>query len=270
MSLAITRCRLEPASPPTIPHPAYDKGDMLFEGHGLLVKGTVELGAPTPGPSAIREFFVPRVLSSPIGMGWRAGWIQLCCQEEIWGLYRGAMPTDGAMLARWPSGDSFDTESRDNRELFVKFDGAFYKEMSAGSPIAHLEFVDKPQQYFKPSLTNSLTRKPNVLAVAFVRLSFILALAARDPEDNLHVLKHMYWWLRWESTFKGPAQALIETRVELHSEAGQSNPEDGAPPKLAQALKAGSHASSNVLAQTSEEKSYPNWKDLGHLRPLAR
>jgi hypothetical protein len=270
MSLAISSCRLEPAAPPSASRPFIHDGKMLFQGENFLVKGTLQMGPP-PASAGLREFLLPRLLSSPIGMGWRAGWIQLCCQEEVWGLYRGATPTDGTLMARWPSSESFDTESQDNREFFVKYNGKFYKELSSGSPTALLEFKDAPQHYFPPSLMNSITLKPNVLAVAVVRMSFILALAARDPEDHLHVLKSMFWWLRWESTFKGPAAALQETRVDSRTEAGQSNPEDAAPPKLMQALKSGaSHKSSNVLAQDSEEKSYARWQDLAHIRPLPR
>src|SRR5437762_8300848 len=112
MSLAIVGCRLEPKSPPKAPRPEYYEGDMTFQSLGFRISGTVELGA-APGPTPLREFFLPRMLTSPVGLGWRAGWIQLCCQEEVWGLYRGEAPGDGAMLARWPAGESIDTEARD-------------------------------------------------------------------------------------------------------------------------------------------------------------
>lgn len=266
-TLAVTSCSITPMTPPVAAPPFPHDDKILFQGEDFKVGGAVGIGAPA---APVREFLVPRVLSSAIGMGWRASWIQLCCQEEVWGLYRGAAPADGTMLAKWPACDSFDTESRDNRELWVHVARGFYVPLSSASPNGTLEFKDVPQHYFEPALTNTITGRKNVLAVAVVRLNFILALAAKDPDDNLHVLKHMTWYCNWEANFRGPADDLEAVPVAHKTGAGQGNPQDAAPPKLMKALQNTSYASSNVLAQDCRETSYATWQALAHVRPLPR
>jgi hypothetical protein len=265
--LAITQCLLVPESIPTVPPPEVKNGIVTFQSLNLGARGVVNLGGP--GAVPIRETVYPRPHSYPIGLGWRAGWIQLCCQEEIWGLYRGKLPTDGTMLAKWPPGEALDMDSPDTRKLFVVTSGDGYKYLSAESSSAVIRFQDFPIQQFHASLTNKATMQPNELAVAVVRMSFILALAARDPDDHLHVLKHFYWWIRWEATFKSNAQGVLAcTVVPSKTEAGLTNPHDGGPPKLMAAIAgAALGASANTVAQNSVETSYPRWQDLGHLRP---
>jgi len=266
-NLIITSCSITPVTPPVAAEPFMDEGNMLFQGENFTVGGSVGMGPP---PSSLREVVIPRVLAYPIRVGWRAGWIQLCSQDEIWAIYRGAASADGSLLAKWTVCDTFDTKSTDNSELWVQMADKFLVYLSASKTTGLLEFKDVPHQYFEPSLTNRITGRKNILAVAVVRMSFILALAAKDPEDNLHLMKHMTWKLQWECNFRGPADALEVLPVAHKTKAEQGNPLDKAPQKLIQALKNPSHVSSNMRAQEYEVTPYPNWQGLAYLRPLPR
>jgi hypothetical protein len=266
--LSIAQCLLVPVGTPVACPPEVKAGIVTFQCLKLLVRGSVELGTPPAGAAPVRETLFPRPHSYPIGLGWRVGWIQLCCQEEVWGLYRGKTPTDGTMLAKWPPGEALDMQSTDTRDLFVKMSGQFYKYLTPDSRSAVIEMQDFPIQQFHASLLNKATMKDNELAVAVVRLSFILALAVRDPDDHLHVLRSINWWVRCETTFKpGADGVLVATTVPSKTGAGLTNPHDGGPPKLMSAIAGAAHASANTLAQNSVETCYPRWQDLASLRP---
>lgn len=256
----ITACSITKRHPPTAPRPFYHEGHLLFQCEDFLVAGSATLGAE--GQAAVTATRFPRTTRSAIGAGWRVAWIQLCHQEKVRGLYKGETARDGALLAEWPESVSFDTQSQDNSALWVSTDRGFYSELTASAPTATLEFRDAPQHYFKPSLNNITTGEPNVLAFAVVKLSFILALAAKDPEDTLYVLKHMTWGVQWESTFRGPADRLDDTAVPRRTRAVEGNPLDAAPPKLVKALGNPSRASSNVLAQECVVTPWRNWDAL--------
>jgi len=246
-------------------------GTVRFFCEDLRIKGVVGIGEGT-SPDAGRFVVIPRTLTSPVGMGWRAGWVQLCCQEEVWAIYRGENPGDGTIRAKWPSYEALDTESRDNSEVLVAFRAPLYQTMNSDKPTANLEFTDVPIQEFQSTMMNSVTKKLNTIAVAVARFSFILVLAARDPEDNLYLLQWVPWWVRWESTFQltgnAPSKTLTDSRVDRRTQGGTGNPSYGIPAKLINIIKLGSRQSANVMAQKVDVKCYANWKDLAHLHPL--
>lgn len=246
-------------------------GTVKYWCESLKVKGVVGIGEGAH-PDADRFAVIPRTLTHPLGIGWRAGWVQLCCQEEVWAIYRGETPGDGTIRAKWPSWEALDTASRDNSEVLVSFDAPFYQRLNADKPTANLEFMDIPIQTFATTMMNSVTKKTNTIAVAVARFSFILALAARDPEDNLYLLQWVPWWTRWESTFKttgtGLNKTLTEQRVDRRTQGGTGNPSYGIPQKLINIIKLGSRQSANTLAEKVEVKCYGNWKDLAHIRPI--
>lgn len=269
---SINNVRLTVANAPTAVRPdILREGIVKFFCNDFLVKGVVGTGEGTH-PDAGRFVVIPRTLTSPIGMGWRAGWVQLCCQEEVWAIYRGETPGDGTIRAKWAPYEALDTESRDNSEVLVAFRAPLYQTMNSDKPTANLEFMDVPVHEFETTKMNSVTRKMNTIAVAVARFSFILVLAARDPEDNLYLLQWVPWWLRWESTFKltgdGLNKTLKEDRVDRRTQGGTGNPSYGIPAKVINLIKLGSRQSANVLAQNVEVKCYANWKDLAHIRPL--
>jgi hypothetical protein len=269
-TLSITNCRMAVAGAPSAVRPDIQRGVVKFWCENLRVTGEATLGEGAPDAGAARIPLIPRARSSSSGMGWRVGWVQLSCQEEVWAIYRGDNPSDGTLLAKWPSYETLDTKSSDTSEIFVTFDAPFYKLLSAASPTAAVEFRDIPIQEFVTSMTNTMTRKINTIAVTVAKFSFILALAARDPEDNLHVLKWVPWWVRWESTYKmsGVNGSLAESPVRSRTTGGAGNPQYGLPAKLAQAVKFGPQSSANTLAQNMDVKCYSKWEDLKHLRPL--
>jgi hypothetical protein len=269
---SINNVRMTVASAPTAVKPdILREGIVRFFCNDFLVKGVVGTGAGTH-PDANRFVVIPRTGTSPIGMGWRAGWVQLCCQEEVWAIYRGENPGDGTIRAKWAGYEAIDTESRDNSEVMVAFRAPLYQTMNSDKPTANLEFMDVPVHEFQTTLMNSVTKKVNTIAVAVARFSFILALAARDPEDNLYLLQWIPWWLRWESTFKltgnAPNRTLTESRVDRRTQGGTGNPGYGIPVKLINLIKLGSRQSANVLAQNVDVQCYANWKDLAHIRAL--
>jgi len=246
-------------------------GTVKFWCEALKIKGTVGIGEGAH-PDASRFVVIPRTRTHPLGIGWRAGWVQLCCQEEVWAIYRGETPGDGTIRAKWPPYETLDTASRDNSEVLVSFNAPFYQQLNADKPTANLEFFDIPIQTFETTMDNTVTKKVNTIAVAVARFSFILALAARDPEDNLILTQWVPWWVRWESTFTttgtGLNKTLTEQRVDRRTQGGTGNPSYGIPVKLVNLIKLGSRQSANVLAEKVDVKCYANWKDLAHIRAL--
>jgi hypothetical protein len=269
---AINNVRMSVANAPDAVRPEILRdGTVKYWCEALKIKGVVGIGEGTH-PDADRFVVIPRTLTHPLRIGWRAGWVQLCCQEEVWAIYRGETPGDGTIRAKWPSYEAIDTASPDNSEVLVSFKEPLYQGMNSDRPTANLEFMDVPIQTFETTMTNTVTRKTNTLAVAVARFSFILVLAARDPEDNLYLLKWVPWWVRWESTFKLTGtdlnKTLTEQRVDRRTQGGTGNPQYGIPQKLINLIKLGSRQSANVLAGTPDVKCYPNWKDLAHIRPI--
>ena len=273
MKLSIATCRMTVAGAPNAVRPdILPDGTVKFWCEDLRVKGVVGLAEGAPHPDAARFSVIPRTLTHPLGIGWRAGWVQLCCQEEVWAIYRGETPADGTIRAKWPSWEALDTASPDNSEVLVTFKEPAYQLMGPDKPTANLEFIDIPIQEFQSTMMNTVTRKVNTIAVSVARFSFILALAARDPEDNLHLLLWVPWWVRWESTYKltgaGLHKTLTEQPVDRRTQGGTGNPQFGIPAKLINLIKLGSRQSANTLAQNADVTCYANWKDLSHLRPL--
>jgi len=268
-SLSIKSVRMTVTGAPNAVRPDLLRdGTVKFWCEDLKVKGVVGLGEGAPHPDSSRFTVLPRTLTSPVGMGWRAGWVQLCAQEEVWAIYRGETPADGTIRATWPTYEALDTASSDNSEVLVSFKEPFYQTLSQEKPTANIEFMDIPIQEFESTMMNTVTKKTNTIAVAVARFSFILALAARDPEDNLHLLQWVPWWVRWESTFKLTGGLLTEQPVDRRTQGGNGNPGYGIPPKLVNLIKLGSRQSANVLAQKVDVKCYANWKDLAHLRAV--
>jgi hypothetical protein len=269
-SLSIARGRLAVAGVPDAVRPDIRNGIVKFWCDNFKATGEVALAEGPPDADIARTPRIPRAASSPVGMGWRAGWVQLCCQEEVWAIYRGANPSDGTIRARWPSYEALDTFSSDSSDVFVTFRAPFYKELSAASPLASIEFVDIPIHEFETTLMNNVTRKINTIAVSVARFSFILALAVKDPEDHLHVVKWLPWWARWESTYQlgGAANVLTDTPVRSRTQGGTGNPQFGVPANLLNAIRFGSRSSANTQAQNVETKHYPRWQDLAHVRAL--
>jgi hypothetical protein len=269
---SINNVRVTVTTAPTAVRPEILRnGIVKFFCNDLRVKGVVGLGEGTH-PDAGRFVVIPRTGISTIGMGWRAGWVQLCCQEEVWAIYRGENPGDGTIRAKWAPYEAIDTESRDNSEVMAAFRAPLYETMSADKPTANIEFMDVPVHEFESTLMNTVTKKENTIAVAVARFSFILALAARDAQDTLYLLQWVPWWLRWESTFKltgnAPNRTLVESPVDRRTQGGTGNPSYGIPAKLINLIKLGSRQSANVLAQNVDVKCYANWKDLAHIRAL--
>lgn len=65
---------------------------------------------------------------------------------------------------------------------------------------AHL--FDQPHRFWDTVRPNALTGKPNYLRYAVVELLFCTMLVAQEPGGKRHMLKHVYWNVIWEHTFK--------------------------------------------------------------------
>jgi hypothetical protein len=72
---------------------------------------------------------------------------------------------------------------------------------------AHL--FDQPSRWWPDVHTNTLAGRPNFLHYAVVELLFCTMLVAQDPVGNFNMLKHFYWNVIWEQTFKRNAAGKV-------------------------------------------------------------
>lgn len=241
----VVQSSLSVASQPRAEGPELVGGDWTFQCLGLKLNGAVRLGdKPAPDPATIA---LP-ASKSPVGMGWRMGWVQVNVQEWYWALYR---KPDGqsATLLRWPTYTALDNQDRDGRDIFYAIKAPFYRQLEGSDPSGSIEFVDMPIAKFKPKLAMAGGEAP--LSHIGVRLSFVCALAARGPDDALYVLKWVPWFVQWSCDFVAGRGTQVAKKQTMGTKALAGAEQSGIPTVLKQALGSATGSTANVLANAA-------------------
>jgi hypothetical protein len=207
--------------------------DWTFQCLGFRLAGSVLLGETAPPHKVTRAKEPSR---SPIHMGWRAGWIQVSVQEWYWALYRSPGGKE-AWLQTWPGYEAIDNADREATDIYYNLKWPFYQELSKSSPLALLKFVDLPIAAFPPTIADPGGGQ-SVLANIGVRLSFVCALAARDPDDAVYVTQWVPWYVQWMCDFKLGAAELEPRPVRDKTKALCGKARHGAPEILIRAIAA--------------------------------
>jgi len=195
-------------SQPRAEGPELIKGGWTFQCLGLELGGSVLLGE-TPPPHTLT--LAKEASRSPVGMGWRAGWIQVSVQEWYWALYR-SPGGKAAWKLTGPGYEAVDNADREATDIFFKLDAPFYQLLGKSSPIANLVFWDYPIAAFEPIFVDPAGGRSTLESIG-VRLSFVCALAARDPDDAVYVMKWVPWYVQWLCDFKPGAAELVPRPV---------------------------------------------------------
>ena len=146
------------------------------------------------------------------GVGWRAGFIQAQWIETNWVYYRGQQNNHGSLFlqrARPPSRPA--QACRDclndaplNENFYGKQASVFQIEAPALGPFPvtlrpiHRDF---PVETVALARLNTKTGQPNFLREAQFEFFFCTILTVRDPTNNFHFLKSIYWNVRWQGVF---------------------------------------------------------------------
>lgn len=217
---------------------------MTFEAADLKITGKISTGGGT-GPRALQPV-LPASLS-PIGMGWRAGWVQVNVQERCWALYRSSDRAE-AVLRQWPSYTRLDVRGTDTRDPFCSMDRPYYAALPKAGEI-ELVFGDRPYQQLEPKL--GAADGGGVLSAAGIRWSFVCGLAVRAPDDALFVPCHVPWFVEWSYDFDPTPTGPSPRRRGTNTPAAAGPVRPGAPPVLVGALKAPAGRSANDVASST-------------------
>jgi hypothetical protein len=194
----------------------------------VRVPGTKPTVTPDPSPAVGFDFNSPTIdadasmrLTGTAGenvANWTLGFIQLKYIGTNHARYRGATVRDGSILVT----HSNQIVCRDTDIGSVE---VWYDSLNAGGTTgpmgtnklavgtvlpaaksldvrAHL--FDQPARAWPSVHPNTLVagHPNNFLHYAVVELLFCTMLVARDPAGHFHMLKHFYWNVIWEQTFK--------------------------------------------------------------------
>lgn len=224
----------------------------------VRVPGTKPTVTPDPGPPVGFDFHSPTIdadgsmrLIGAAGedvANWTLGFIQLKYIGTNHARYRGATVRDGSALVT----HSNQIVCRDTDVGSVE---VWYDSLNAGGTVgpmgtnklaagtvlpaaktldvrAHL--FDQPSRWWPPVHSNTIVagNPNNFLHYAVVELLFCTMLVAQDPAGNFHMLKHFYWNVIWEHTFKlNGAGAVVPDRAtrlqqNLQKPTHSGNPRD--------------------------------------------
>ncbi len=159
---------------------------------------------------------------------WTLGFIQLKYIGTNHARYRGASDRDGSVLVT--HSNKILCRDTDIGSTEVWYDSlnsggttgpTGTNKLAAGTVVpaaksldvlAHL--FDQPSRWWASVETNTLVRgRPdNFLHYAVVELLFCTMLVAQDPAGHFHMLKHFYWNVIWEHTFKRTAAGVVLDR----------------------------------------------------------
>ena len=187
---------------------------------------TVDGGA---GPPAFFNFNAPtidangsmRLRGTPgedVG-GWKLGFVQLKYIGTNYARYRGTHDHDGSMLIS--GNNQIVCRDTDIGSTEVWYDSLKAKyghgnsprgtnRLAAGTVLPDSGFLDVPAHLFdQPGRSwdaaevNTVARgRPNnFLHHVDIGLAFCTMLVAQDPTNRFHLLKHVYWNVRWEQMF---------------------------------------------------------------------
>ncbi len=241
----IVQSSLQCVSPPRAEGPEQVDGQWTFQCLGLKFKGTAQLGN---SPPPIKPSLALPASRSPIGMGWRMGWVQVNVQEWYWALYRKSSG-EPATLQSWPTYTALDNGDRSGNDLFYQVRSPFYQALSERQPTVVIEFIDLPMAQFKPKL--SMQGADALLSDIGVRLSFVCALVVRDPDDALYVLQWIPWYVQWSCEFAPGLNGVGYRKLAAATRAGVGTVQTGVPRVLTQGLANARGPTAIVLADAT-------------------
>jgi hypothetical protein len=224
----------------------------------VRVPGIRPTVTPDPGPPIGFNFNAPTIdafasmrLTGAAGedvANWTLGFIQLKYIGTNHARYRGATVRDGSALVT--HSNQIVCRDTDLGSVEVWYDSlnaggttgpAGTNKLAAATVLPPTQFLDvrahlfdQPSRWWPPVHVNSLVvgRPNNFLHYAVVELLFCTMLVAQDPGGNFHMLKHFYWNVIWEHTFKRNAAGNVvldrATRLQqnLQHAVHSGNPRD--------------------------------------------
>ncbi|WP_407159103.1 hypothetical protein [Bradyrhizobium sp. STM 3557] len=164
---------------------------------------------------------------------WTLGFIQLKHIGTNHARYRGATVRDGSALVT--HSNQIVCRDTDIGSAEVWYDSlnsggtrgpTGTNKLAAGTLLPAAEFLDvrahlfdQPSRAWPPVHTNTLVagRPNNYLHYAVVELLFCTMLVAQDPAGTFTMLKHVYWNVIWEHTFRrnGAGNVVLDRAVRL-------------------------------------------------------
>jgi hypothetical protein len=201
----------------------------------IRVSGSKPTVTPDPTPPIRFRFNSPTIDANAsmrlIGTAgenignWTLGFIQLKYIGTNLARYRGATVRDGSALVTHSNRILCRDTDIASAEVWYDSLGAGgttgpegTNKLAAGAVLPAAKSLDVPAHLFDqpsrgwPSVhTNTLVRgRPdNFLHYAVVELLFCTMLVARDPAGKFHMLRHFYWNVIWEHTFKRNAAGSV-------------------------------------------------------------
>jgi hypothetical protein len=223
-----------------------------------VTPGTKPTVTPDPGPPVGMAFNSPTIdanasmrLNGTAGenvAGWTLGFIQLKYIGTNHARYRGATVRDGSILVSHSNKTLCrDTDIGSTEVWYDSLNSGGTtgptgtNKLGAGSTIpaagtldvpAHL--FDQPSRWWPSVETNSVVHghPDNFLHYTVVELLFCTMLVAQEPGGTFHMLKHFYWNVIWEHTFRrdGTGTVVLDKAVRLQQNvqrpAHTGNPKD--------------------------------------------
>ncbi|QEL18919.1 hypothetical protein [Limnoglobus roseus] len=209
----------------------------------MAVPGTKPTVTADPGPPVGFAFNSPTIdangsirLKGTAGdsvAGWTLGFVQLKYIGTNHSRYRGATVRDGSILIT--HSNQIVCRDTDIGSTEVWYDSlnsggttgpTGTNKLAAGTVIPATGFLDVPAHLFdQPSRwwasvepNPIVTGHPNnFLHYTVVELLFCTMLVAQEPGGKFHLLKHFYWNVIWEHTFKvdGTGAVVLDKAVRL-------------------------------------------------------
>jgi hypothetical protein len=209
----------------------------------VVTPGSKPTVTPDPGPPVGIAFKSPTInanasmrLKGTAGesvAGWTLGFIQLKYIGTNHSRYRGATVRDGSVLVTHSNKILCRDTDIGSTEVWydsLKSGGttgpAGTNKLAAGTAIPAAGFLDVPAHLFDQPDRWWASVEPNTvvhghpdnfLHYAVVELLFCTMLVAQEPGGKFHMLKHFYWNVIWEHTFKrdGTGKVVLDKPIRL-------------------------------------------------------
>ena len=222
----------------------------------VTVPGTKPTVTPDPGPPIGFDFKSPTIdayasmrLTGAAREGvanWTLGFIQLKYIGTNHARYRGATVRHGSALVT--NSNQIVCRDTDIGSVEVWYDSlkaggttgpAGTNKLAAATVLPATKFLDvrahlfdQPSRWWPSVHTNTLVpgRPDNFLHYAVGELLFCTMLVAQEPGGTFHLLKHFYWNVIWEHTFKrdGAGTVVLDKAIRLQQNV-QSHIHSGNP-----------------------------------------
>ncbi|HEY3963577.1 MAG TPA: hypothetical protein VGM05_03405 [Planctomycetaceae bacterium] len=250
--------------------------------------GTKPTVTPDAGPPIGFDFNSPTInanaairLTGTAGErigGWTLGFIQLKYIGTNHARYRGAADRDGSVLVTHSNKTLCrDTDPGSTEVWYDPLRSGTTgplgtNKLAAATTIPASGFLDVPAHLFdQPSRSwvsvepNSLVsgHPDNFLHYAVVELLFCTMLVAQEPGGKFHLLKHFYWNVIWEHTFKrdNTGKVVLDKPTRLQQNVQRpphaGNPRD--PKFLGREFDLHLPVSNTVSRQPAQKKPATDW-----------